>query len=274
MAGHPERRALGEQAERREILRFEVRHRSIDPRHFIVAVDRRPPVARHVLDDRQETAGQRPVELRSSERRNHVDAVAERAIADRGRAAVDRDVEHRHAVDADAERTKVERDQLGAEKGRLYPEHRIPAVELGRMRRRADRRGNAAGRSAARGRPPGRSGSERPRARSTSRTERQSRSTCAGLSAFRLNRITPHGRASRRKADSSLESSVPARPQMKACGATASRFERASALSDSFRRPPSAIHRPSPLRRALPRGRPSPGSRCPSLRDPPAGFVE
>ena len=51
--------------------------------------------------------------------------IAERAVADRRRAPLDRHVEHRQAIDADPERVKVERDELRPEKRRLDSGERV-----------------------------------------------------------------------------------------------------------------------------------------------------
>ncbi len=97
------------------------------------------------------------------------------------------------------------RDQPGAEPRRRKPCRDVAIVEPAVGRRRADRPASAAGRAAAPGRPPDRPAPAR-RVPTASRNSATSCVTWAGVSMLRLNRMKPHGSASRRNARSSAVS--------------------------------------------------------------------
>ena len=168
---------------------------------------------------------------------------------------------------------KVERDQLGTEERRFYPEHRVPAVEL-----------------AVQG--AGRIGAEMRRTdplHAPALLIDQDGSVLA-LQHFAHSAAKPldllggvdvpleqdHAPGTRVTQERGLVVGElgPGETADEGVRRHCFAFGRASALPDSFRRPPSAIHRPSRLRRASPTDRPSRGSRCPSLRGPPVGFGE
>ena len=95
-----------------------------------MAVRTRPPVTRHVLDDRQHAAVQHPVDHRLAERRYDPRIAPERTIADDVVRTFDRHVDARHAIDVDAEIVQLRRHHTrvvirkSARRPRILPAHR------------------------------------------------------------------------------------------------------------------------------------------------------
>ncbi len=86
-------------------------------RQFEMAVDLRPPVARHVLDHRRDAAGDEAVGVSAAERRDLVGRSRKRARADRRRHAFAGDVEDRRAIDGDPDLDEIGGDQARGQPG-------------------------------------------------------------------------------------------------------------------------------------------------------------
>ncbi len=174
-------------------------------------------------------------------------------------------------------------DQPGAQSGRGEAQRRIAVVELPHRPRPADRPASAAGRAAAPG-PPSwstRTGASAPTSCKASATRPV---TWALSSMLRLNRIRPHGRASRRKARSSAVRVGPDSPVMNARArhrrgltCAAPRGSRQAAQSISWlaqrnrRRPTSGSSKAAPPPRGCRTDRPWRGRRRPCCRGRRAG---
>ena len=107
--------ANGTKVARGERLAARGHHRQIE-----VAVDLRPAVAGHVLDDRRNAAGDEAVGVGASERRHPLGGIGERARADRRVHAFAGDVEHRRAIDADPDFEEIGGDEPRRQPGGAF----------------------------------------------------------------------------------------------------------------------------------------------------------
>jgi hypothetical protein len=180
-----------------------------------VAVRESPAVARDVLNDGQDAAGQKPLGGRPAENRDRLRVAGVGAVADDVVGALDGHVEDRHRIDRDAKLEQIVRDEPHAEPREFPPDERVIGVDapiglargifgpMGRPRRCT--------------RPPSWSMRMGASARPTvSRMAAQSARTCSGVSMFRRKRMKPQGAASLKKATSSAVRLVPDEPAIKA----------------------------------------------------------
>ena len=96
-----------------------------------MAVDFRPPVAGHVLDDRRDAAGEEAVAIGAAERRDLPGRRGKCARADDRVHLRVGDVEHRRAIDADPDL-----DQIGGDEPRRQPGGAFRRACRGETRRR------------------------------------------------------------------------------------------------------------------------------------------
>ena len=104
-------RQIAERRERQKVARGERFAACGHHRQIEMAVDRRPPVAGHVLDDRRDAAGDEAVGIGAAERRHLRGGIGEGARADRRMHPLAGDVEHRRAIDIDSDFNQVGGDQ-------------------------------------------------------------------------------------------------------------------------------------------------------------------
>jgi hypothetical protein len=113
-------RHVAEQPERPEVGAAQLFKRGVHARQRMVAVDGGAAMARHVLDHRQDAAGEKAFAGGAAEFRHQLRVVAEGAVADDGVVlAGQTQVEDRRAVDRDAELGELASEELGIEPHRL-----------------------------------------------------------------------------------------------------------------------------------------------------------
>ena len=124
-------RQVAERRERQKVARGERLAARGHHRQLEMAVDLRPPVAGHVLDDRHDAAGDEAVAIGAAERRDLLGRSGKRARADHRVHPLAGDVENRRAIDADPDF-----DEIGGDEPR-----RQPGGAFGRARGGEARRG-------------------------------------------------------------------------------------------------------------------------------------
>ncbi len=93
----------------------ELAARGVDDGQFVMAVDPRAAVSRHVLDDRRDTASEQSLGDRPAHRYDTFGSGREGPRADGIMHALARDIEHRRAVDGDSDFDEIMRDEASNE---------------------------------------------------------------------------------------------------------------------------------------------------------------
>ena len=163
-----------------------------------MAVGRGAAVTGQMLEHRQHAALAEPVGNRAGDRRNLVGALAIGAIPDHRIGAGDRHIGERQAIHVDPERREVAGDQARAQARRLQRRSGVavldpPIVRAGRIARPM-RRAEALHAAAFLIDQNGRIGA----ADRLAKIRDETRALGSGVSTLRLNRMRPHGSASRR----------------------------------------------------------------------------
>ena len=129
MRAHRHRQVF-ERGKRREIV-LEVAARSVDDGQFVMAVDARPAMPGHVLDDRRDPARKQSLGDRPAHRRDPFGPRREGPRADRRMHALARDIEHRRTVDRDSDFDEIMSDEASDQTRRR--------LGFGRLKTRLDR---------------------------------------------------------------------------------------------------------------------------------------
>ena len=114
MRGHPERQG-GQGPERRKIGGFQSGSVGIDHRKLVMAVGRRPAMARQMFEHRQDPARQQALGDRPGDGRDLAGLGSVGAVADHRVRAGNKNIGQRKAIDIDPKNIELCRDQVTSE---------------------------------------------------------------------------------------------------------------------------------------------------------------
>jgi len=127
MGGHSKRR-MAKRPERSKIKFIKFRRRGIDARQRKMAIGRRPPMTRHMLDDGQHAAGKTAIYDRSSQGDHRLGIGTIGTVADNLMGAFLRHIEHGHGVNRNSQRVEFLGDQSRSSEGGACRQFRIGLV--------------------------------------------------------------------------------------------------------------------------------------------------